>query len=241
MKNDQEIYNRLADTWWRPGGKLHELTDFNPLRMSFYREFTGDINGLSIRDVGCGGGLLSEALAEAGGIVTGIVTGIDPSHSSLEAARNHASVSSLTIEYLHGDATQMPLSNATFDLAIASQVLEHIPRWQQAVQEIARVLKPGGTFLFDHPNRTLTARFTLIALGEKALRLIPPGTHDSRMFIRPAEIELVMKDAGLQNRCVRGFMYIGKTGGHHRFRFRRSLAFGYFGAAKKMDGGDRPE
>jgi len=229
MKNDLAMYDRLADTWWDPGGKLHELTDFNPLRMSFYREYTGNFRGLSVLDVGCGGGLLSEALAQAGGNVTGI----DQSNGSLAAAREHAAVSGLTIEYIHGDATRLPFGNASYDIAIASQVLEHIPHWQQAAREIARVLKPGGTVLFDHPNRTLSARLALITLAEKVLRLIPPGTHDSRMFIRPAEIQATMKDAGLTIECLRGFMYAGKSEGRHRFRFCRSLAFGYFGAAKR--------
>jgi 2-polyprenyl-3-methyl-5-hydroxy-6-metoxy-1,4-benzoquinol methylase len=92
-------------------------------------------------------------------------------------------------------------------------------------------IKPSGTFLFDHPNRTIVAHLAFIAPGERLLGLISPGTHNSRMFIRPTDILQAMRNDGLRNLCIRGFMYTGTIGGHHRFG--RSLASGYFGAAQK--------
>jgi len=224
--NDLTLYDRLSDTWWAPNGILHQLADFNPLRLAYVRELVGPLPGKRVLDLGCGGGLFSEALAAQGARVTGI----DRSGASIAAARRHALEQDVAVDYQVADAATLPFADSSFDVVVASEVLEHLADVDGALKEAARVLVPGGLFIFDTPNRTWISRVALIGLGEWLLRQIPFGTHDGRLFLRPEEVGARLKRFGILQKEIRGFLWSGwDEKGRHRFRFSRTTALAYFG------------
>ncbi len=226
IKNDLTLYDRLSETWWTPGAVFNQLQDFNPLRLSYFQEMAGPFRGKSILDVGCGGGILAEEFARDGAQVTGI----DLSRASIDQAQRHARIGGLTIDYQVADAADMPLPAASFELVVASEVLEHVPDLEGTLREVSRVLKPEGLFLFDTPNRTWVARLALIGVGERLFSKIPKGTHDGKKFIRPAELGEKLRRVAIDLRDIRGFLFSGtNSDGHHRFRFSRTTALAYFG------------
>lgn len=225
-RKSDAAFDDVAETWWMPGGILNQLEDFNPLRMSYFRRVAGPLKGRSVLDIGCGGGLLSEALHEDGASVCGV----DVSGASIREAQRHARCRELAIDYRIADAAALPFPNASFDIIVASEVLEHVADVDTMLDEVARVLKPGGIFLFDTPNRTWISRFLLICIGEYLLKRIPKGTHDGRRFIRHEELKQKLRDRDIATQNIQGFFYRGRDKtGHHQFRFSRTLSFAYFG------------
>jgi 2-polyprenyl-6-hydroxyphenyl methylase / 3-demethylubiquinone-9 3-methyltransferase len=200
MPVDNQLYDRLSHTWWEDDGFLNFLRSaLNPARVGFIeRELSAHfptLDGLTVLDVGCGGGLLSEELAERGCSVTGI----DPSEGSLAAAREHAHRSELEIEYIRGVAEAIPVPDRSFDAVICCDVLEHVDSPRQAVIEAARVLRPGGLYLYDTINRTIRSKLLMVKLLQdwKATACMEPDLHDHRMFIRPREMGEYLRAAGL--------------------------------------------
>lgn len=200
MPVDNEIYNAPGDIWWDERQPLHAIrTTFNPARMEYLRRILADHlidpAGKVIVDVGCGGGLLAEELAGLGAAVVGI----DPSPSSLATARAHAAAASLTIDYRQGKGEALPADSGSADVVCCVDVLEHVDDLAAVIGEIARVLKPGGLFLFDTINRTALSRFVMIKLCQewKATAWMPPDLHDWRQFITPAELTAAMAERGL--------------------------------------------
>jgi 2-polyprenyl-6-hydroxyphenyl methylase / 3-demethylubiquinone-9 3-methyltransferase len=157
-----------------------------------------DLADKDVLDVGCGGGLLAERFAALGGHVTGV----DPSLESLDAARAHARESGLEIDYRQGVGEELPFGGGTFNVVYCCDVLEHVDDVRVTVREIARVLQPGGVFLYDTIDRTLRSRLLVIKLSQewRATRWAEPDTHDWRRFIRPAELERELATAGLDVR-----------------------------------------
>jgi 2-polyprenyl-6-hydroxyphenyl methylase/3-demethylubiquinone-9 3-methyltransferase len=199
---DNDLYDRLADTWWDENGSLHLLkTLLNPWRVPYFqrRLRRRQINpqGTRALDVGCGGGLLAEEFAAMG--LT--VMGIDPSEKSLEAARAHAAQRGLHIDYRPGSGDALPFETESFELVSCCDVLEHIPNWDAVIGEIARVLKPGGVFFYDTVNRTLYSKLVVIKLAQEWAwtRFLPPRLHAWEMFITPAELTRSLNRHGLQN------------------------------------------
>ena len=230
QRNDLTLYDRLSSTWWEPRGTLNQLTDFNPLRMSYFEGVVSDFRDKSILDIGCGGGLLTEEFAKRGARVTGV----DSSYRSLYHAKAHARENALDIAYRLGNASALSFPDHSFDIVVASEVLEHIGNLNPALWHMARVLKPGGLFLFDTPNRTWLSWLYFIAFGELLSRRIPRGTHDARMFIRPQELTPRLLALGIRVQGIRGYSYYGRgTDGRHQFRFSRSPAVAYFGWGSK--------
>jgi ubiquinone biosynthesis O-methyltransferase len=154
-------------------------------------------------DVGCGGGLLAEEFARLGCAVTGI----DPSHESLAVAREHAHRQGLRIEYTQASGETLPFGDRRFEVAYCCDVLEHGDDAEQIISEIARVLAPGGGFLYDTINRTWSSKLLMIKLAQdwKATAWAEPGLHDFAMFIRPQEFEAYIKKASLDVRDRIGF------------------------------------
>ncbi len=178
-------------------------TMLNPGRFGYFRrvltERLGiDPAGKAALDVSCGGGLLAEEFARLGCAVTGV----DPSAPSLATARAHAARSGLTIGYCAGVGEDLPFADARFDIVYCCDVLEHVDDPDRVIAEIARVLKPGGVFLYDTINRTLLSKVLLITVAQDwpATRVAPPGLHDWRRFIRPAELRRIMAWHGLEGR-----------------------------------------
>lgn len=189
-----EQFARLAANWWDPDGPLHTLHAINPLRLS-YIEHGGPLDGLRVADVGCGGGILSEALAGAGAQVTGI----DMAKSSIEVARAHARAAALDIEYLVVDAFDFAAERGgQFDIVTCLEVLEHVPEPAATVGACAALLKPGGTAVFSTINRNLRSFLLAIVAAEYVLGLLPRGTHRYRRLIRPSELAAYCRSAGLQ-------------------------------------------
>src|SRR5689334_22675300 len=181
----------MADSWWDEGGLLHALAALNPARFGYMRrmlveEMRQAPVGLHVLDVGCGGGLLTEAFARVGCVVRGV----DPSKASLAAARMHAADQGLAIGYHCALGEALPFSDESFDVVYCCDVLEHVQDVRQVIEETARVLRPGGTYLYDTINRTLQSRLIVIKLLQdwRWTALMPPGLHDWKMFIRPAEL-----------------------------------------------------
>jgi 2-polyprenyl-6-hydroxyphenyl methylase/3-demethylubiquinone-9 3-methyltransferase len=205
---DNELYDRLAHTWWREDENMALLrTGMNPGRFGYMRrildqELGGDRRGERCLDVGCGGGLLAEEFARLGCEVVGV----DPSEPSLETARAHADAQGLTIEYLAAVAERLPFDDESFDFAYCCDVLEHVDSVERAVAEAARVLRPGGIFLYDTINRTLRSRVVVIKLMQewRATRCMEPDLHDWEMFIKPAELDRILRAHHLVPREVVG-------------------------------------
>ena len=143
---------------------------------------------------------MAEAIAKRGSRVTGI----DPAKEAIEAARRHARTESLEIGYDVGVGEKLPYADASFDAVICVDVLEHVADLSQVLLEVARVLRPGGLFLFDTINRNPIARFTTITIAEDLLRLLPRGTHDPSMFIKPIEMKRALQKALLSPGPITG-------------------------------------
>jgi len=206
MSIDNDWYDDLGDRWWDPRGPVAALHDFNVARTSYavgvIRGRLADLERPRVLDVGAGGGLFSTSLAAAGFEVVGI----DASRSSLCAARRHAAGTpeGCAPSYVAGNAMLLPFRNATFDVAVCSEVLEHVASPGQLIEEVARVLRPGGIFCFDTPNRTWLARIGLIAIAEN-VGWAPRGTHDFDRFLTPEEVREYTSLAGLRIGDLRGF------------------------------------
>ena len=207
---DEEIrkFDQVADIWWDPKGEMGSLHTINPLRMQFITE-SMDLKGARILDVGCGGGILSEALTKAGAQVTGI----DLSQASLEAARQHARAQGLQIDYrLESleNITQQQIGH--FDGVTCMEMLEHVPDPEGIVAGCAQVLEAGGHFFCSSINRTAKAWLFAIIGGEYILRLLPKGSHSYRQLIRPQELRNWADKNGLGFAKLSSLMYNILTG-----------------------------
>ncbi|MGR3436753.1 MAG: bifunctional 2-polyprenyl-6-hydroxyphenol methylase/3-demethylubiquinol 3-O-methyltransferase UbiG, partial [Shimia sp.] len=149
--------------------------------------------GAEVLDLGCAGGFMAEALDDRGARVTGI----DPAQDAIEAARAHAAQGGRDIRYDVGVGEALPYEDARFDHVVCVDVLEHVQDLAQVCREVARVLRPGGLFLFDTINRNPISRLAVVTAAEDVLGLLPKGTHDPEMFVKPDELRVALGDAGL--------------------------------------------
>ncbi|RZS63430.1 3-demethylubiquinone-9 3-methyltransferase [Agromyces ramosus] len=198
MPIDNDVYDRLGASWWNEDNPLNMLHgSCTPGRMAFFREVLerrGVAGGRAL-DIGCGAGFIAEELAALGFGVTGI----DPSRVAIEAARAHAAQRGLGIAYLVGPGEELPFADAAFDLATCCDVLEHVRDLDRVVAETARVLRPGGLYLFDTINRTWRSRVIAIkAMQEWRLtRIMDTAIHEWSMFIPPEELRTTLARHGL--------------------------------------------
>jgi 2-polyprenyl-6-hydroxyphenyl methylase/3-demethylubiquinone-9 3-methyltransferase len=201
MPIDNSLYDQDGDLWWDDTKPLAVLrTALNPVRLRYIQRVLARLGidpvGRQVLDVGCGGGLLAESLARLGCSVTGI----DPSKPSLAVALTHATHDALDIDYRQGTAEHLPFDAASFDVVCCCDVLEHLPDVDRALAEIARVLRPGGVFLFDTINRTRASKIIMVTLAQDCplTRIAPPHLHDWQMFLRPAEVRDMLARHGLR-------------------------------------------
>jgi 2-polyprenyl-6-hydroxyphenyl methylase / 3-demethylubiquinone-9 3-methyltransferase len=200
MAIDNQWYNELGDKWWDRDGLVGPLHYINPARFGYFKNVTGNLQGVKVLEVGCGGGILAESFAREGALVTGV----DLSRSSLAAARRHSASGKMYIDYANAGGESLPFLDSSFDVVVSADFLEHVSNLDSVVEECSRVLKPSGLFLYDTINRTLRSRIVAIWLFERIIRVIPRHAHDPNMFIKPAELREVMSRHGIRNRETRG-------------------------------------
>jgi 2-polyprenyl-6-hydroxyphenyl methylase/3-demethylubiquinone-9 3-methyltransferase len=196
-------FNAMAQSWWDPRGTFRPLHDLNPLRLKYISEGTM-LGAKQVLDVGCGGGILAEALCKTGARVTGI----DLAREALDVAKLHAIESGLRIDYralsVEDMAAQQP---AAFDVVICMEMLEHVPDPTVAIAAMSALVKPGGSVFVSTLNRNFKA-FALAIIGaEYLLRMLPRGMHDYRKFIRPSELARWGRHCGLELIDLTGITY----------------------------------
>lgn len=197
-------FDRLAASWWDPKGEMGPLHALNPPRVRFIDQSCGGLRDKLALDVGCGGGILTEALAARGAQAMGI----DLAEAALDVARQHARKSGLAIEYRACAAEVLAREQpAAFDVVCCLEMLEHVPDPGSVVQACFDLVRAGGDVVFSTINRKPKS-FALAIVGAEYLTgLIPRGTHDYARFIRPSELAQWCRDAGLEPVQVRGLRY----------------------------------
>jgi len=197
-------FNAAAHRWWDPTSDFKPLHDINPLRLDYIARRSGGLAGKRALDVGCGGGLLAEALARAGASVTGI----DLSEKALAVAKLHRLESGVEVDYRLIAAEALAASEpGSFDLVTCMELLEHVPQPASTVAACASLAKPGGRVVFATINRHPKAYLFAVLGGEYLLRLLPRGTHDYARFIKPSELGAMARRAGLEVEDLTGMAY----------------------------------
>ena len=201
-------FGELAHRWWDPQGEFRPLHELNPLRLGWI-DGLAPLDGKAVLDVGCGGGILSEAMARLGARVTGI----DLSEKPLKVAQLHQLESGLSIRYELKSAEQYgELRAGAFDVVTCMELLEHVPDPASTVAACAKLVKPGGRVFFSTINRNPKSYLFAVIGAEYLLGLLPRGTHDYARFIRPAELSRWCREASLDLLELMGMTYNPLTG-----------------------------
>jgi 2-polyprenyl-6-hydroxyphenyl methylase/3-demethylubiquinone-9 3-methyltransferase len=196
-------FQSSASRWWDPEGEMRPLHDLNPVRLA-YVERAGPLAGRAVVDVGCGGGLLAEAMARKGARVVGL----DLADDLLRVAQLHALDSGVTVDYRAETAETHALEHAgRYDVATCMEMLEHVPDPASVVAALATLVRPGGHVFVSTLNRTPRAYLMAILGAEYVLRLLPAGTHTYGKFIRPSELAAWARAAGLSEVDIAGLDY----------------------------------
>jgi 2-polyprenyl-6-hydroxyphenyl methylase/3-demethylubiquinone-9 3-methyltransferase len=199
-----EKFQAIASRWWDRESEFRPLHEMNPLRVGYIEQQAGQLKGRKILDIGCGGGILAEALASRGAKVSGI----DLAEMSLKVAKLHLHESNLDIDYQMVSAEEFATTHAnSFDLITCLEMLEHVPDPASIVAAAASMLKPGGDLFFSTINRNPKS-FALAIIGaEYVLNMLPKGTHDYSKFIKPSELSKAARDNQLDVIDITGMTY----------------------------------
>jgi 2-polyprenyl-6-hydroxyphenyl methylase/3-demethylubiquinone-9 3-methyltransferase len=230
-------FDALADTWWDPTGPMRPLHVMAPVRIGFVRDRAAaalgrDINadkpfaGLTLLDIGCGGGLAAEPMARLGFAVMGI----DAAEKNIGVARRHAAQMGLAIDYRAEPVEVIAAAGRQFDVVLALEVVEHVADLDGFVAAAVSALKPGGVMVLSTLNRTAKA-FALAIVGvEYVLGWLPRGTHDWRKFVQPVELAASLRQAGARVVELTGMSYSPLSG---RWSITRDLGVNYFAVARR--------
>ena len=215
-----ERFSRIAEEWWDPTGKFAPLHRLGPVRIGYIRDraaahwgreaLSGQpLKGLSVLDIGCGGGLLSEPMARLGATVTGV----DASARNIAVAGLHAGKQALEIDYRQGTAEALAKGDARFDIVLALEIVEHVADVDLFLKSSARLVKPGGLLFLSTLNRTAKAWALAIAGAEYILGWLPRGTHDWKKFLKPSEVVRGLEAGGITTKEIVGVVYspLGRT------------------------------
>jgi 2-polyprenyl-6-hydroxyphenyl methylase/3-demethylubiquinone-9 3-methyltransferase len=230
-------FTKDAARWWDANGPFKPLHRITRERLTYIRDqlcqrFGRDkteaqsLKGISVLDVGCGGGLVSEPLTRLGASVTGI----DPGPENIETARAHAAGMGLQIDYRVATAEEIAASGAAYDAVLLLEVVEHVPDVPAFLRLIAPMVKPGGIMLLSTLNRTYKAYAFMIIAAELILRWVPAGTHQWQRFVTPEELRAALRAAGLTPTDTTGLVYNPLS---DEFSLSRNTDVNYFAAAVK--------
>lgn len=201
--NELDKFSQLAHRWWDPDSEFKPLHEINPLRLDWIDRHAG-ISGQKVLDVGCGGGILSESMAQRGALVTGI----DLSDKALGVARLHLLESGNTVDYQKISAEELADQSAgRFDIVTCMEMLEHVPNPASTVAACAALVKPGGHVFFSTINRNAKAYLLAVIGAEYVLKMLPKGTHDYAKFIKPSELSRWAKSVRLEPDELIGMSY----------------------------------
>lgn len=223
LSADIGSFQQHGSAFWDAHGPYRTLHQINPARLQFIERFV-DLQGLRVLDVGCGGGILSEALAERGATVVGI----DLAESALQAAEAH--LAGQAVEYRLESSRDAAARGESFDAVTCMEMLEHVADPAAVLRDIHALLKPGGWAFFSTVNRTMKARLGAVYAAEYLLRLVPQGTHQYDWFIRPAELARMATRAGLTPVAFCGMDYLPLR---QSARLSRNLDINYLFAARR--------
>jgi len=203
--NAEEIsrFEKLAARWWDPDGESRPLHDLNPVRAA-YVSGRANLRGAKVADIGCGGGLLSEALARAGAQVTAI----DLGEKLIQIAKLHLFESNLQVDYRVQSSSDLAEAEPdAFDVVCCMEMIEHVPDPLMVIRDMAAMLKPGGQLILSTLNRTPLAFGAAIVGAEYLMRLLPRGTHHYAQFLKPSEISAMLRRFGLELEDIQGLAY----------------------------------
>jgi 2-polyprenyl-6-hydroxyphenyl methylase/3-demethylubiquinone-9 3-methyltransferase len=202
-QNEVNKFAAIAESWWDPTGDFKPLHVINPLRANYINQ-TIPLDGLKALDVGCGGGLLAEAMDSMGASVTAI----DVTEANIEVAKLHAKNEGKNISYLMTRAEDLAEKEPeSFDVVACLEVIEHVPEPAQLIKACSELLKPGGQMFLSTLNRNPTSFVTAILGAEYIFNILPKGTHEWNKFIKPSELEKYMRSAGIQLKESKGMFY----------------------------------
>ena len=220
-------FSALAHRWWDPESEFKPLHDINPLRLRWIEAVAGGLRGKRVVDVGCGGGILCEAMASEGASVTGI----DLSEKALGVANLHRLESGVRVEYrlIAAEALAREAPSA-FDVVTCLELLEHVPEPASTVAACAQLAAPDGTVVFSTLNRNPKSYAYAILGAEYILQLLPKGTHDWARFIRPSELANYARRAGLELQAMIGMTYSPL---HRSYRLEDDTSVNYFAAFRR--------
>ena len=197
-------FSALAHRWWDPQSEFRPLHEINPLRLAHIERLAGGLSGKRIVDVGCGGGILAEAMAAKGATVTGI----DLAEKPLKVAMLHRMETGTAVDYRLASAEALAAEEpGAYDIVTCMEMLEHVPEPPSVVTACAQLVKPGGLVFFSTINRNAKSFLFAIVGAEYVLNLLPKGTHEFARFIRPSELSRACRDAGLEVFDLTGMTY----------------------------------